>query len=178
MPSGTAMRPGDIFRAMSGTTIEIVNTDAEGRLVLCDALWYTQDRFKPRFMINLATLTGAIVVALGSDHAGLFSNNDQLAGQLQAAGYASGEKLWRMPLGPAYDKIIESRFADIKNSGGRPAGSITAAQFLQRFVNDVPWAHLDIAGVALGSPNTETNTSWSSGFGVALLDRLVRDNFE
>ena len=178
MPSGTAMRPGDIVKAMSGTTIEIVNTDAEGRLVLCDALWYTQDRFKPRFMINLATLTGAIIVALGNDHAGLFSNNEQLATQLTAAGYASGEKLWRMPLGPAYDKIIESRFADIKNSGGRPAGSITAAQFLQRFVNDVPWAHIDIAGVALGSPTTETNTAWSSGFGVALLDRLVRDAFE
>jgi len=178
MPSGTAMRPGDIIRAMSGTTIEIVNTDAEGRLVLCDALWYTQDRFKPRFMINLATLTGAIIVALGNEHAGLFANNEQLATQLTAAGYASGEKLWRMPLGPAYDKIIESRFADIKNSGGRTAGSITAAQFLQRFVNDVPWAHIDIAGVALGSPTTETNTAWSSGFGVALLDRLVRDNFE
>jgi leucyl aminopeptidase len=178
MPSSTAMRPGDIVKAMSGTTIEIINTDAEGRLVLSDALWYTQQRFKPRFMINLATLTGAIGVALGNDHAGLFSNNDELSAKLLAAGLASGEKLWRMPMGPAYDKLIESRFADIKNSAGRPAGSITAAQFLLRFVNDVPWAHLDIAGTALGSPTTETNTSWTSGFGVALLDRLVRDYFE
>jgi leucyl aminopeptidase len=178
MPSGTAMRPGDILKAMSGTTIEIVNTDAEGRLVLADALWYTQDRFKPKFMINLATLTGAIGVALGNDHAGLFSNNDELSEKLLAAGLATGEKLWRMPMGPAYDKQIESRFADIKNSGGRPAGSITAAQFLARFVNDVPWAHLDIASVALASPSSETNTAWASGFGVALLDRLVRDNYE
>ncbi|MBK8083694.1 MAG: leucyl aminopeptidase [Devosia sp.] len=178
MPSGTAMRPGDILTAMSGTTIEIVNTDAEGRLVLADALWYTQDRFRPRLMIDLATLTGAIGVALGSDHAGLFSNDDELAARLIAAGLDSGEKLWRLPMGPAYDKLIESRFADIKNSGGRPAGSITAAQFLLRFVNDVPWAHLDIAGVALNSPHSETNASWSSGFGVAVLDRLVRDHYE
>jgi leucyl aminopeptidase len=178
MPSSNAYRPGDILKAMSGTTIEVVNTDAEGRLVLADALWYTQGRFKPRAMINLATLTGAIGVALGNDHAGLFSNNDELAGRLLAAGLATGEKVWRMPLGPAYDKLIESRFADIKNSGGRPAGSITAAQFLLRFVNDVPWAHLDIAGVALGSPQTETNGAWASGFGVTLLDRLVRDNYE
>lgn len=178
MPSGSAMRPGDILRAMSGTTIEIVNTDAEGRLVLADALWYTQGRFKPRIMVNLATLTGAIGVALGNDHAGLFSNHDELAVKLLAAGLETGEKLWRMPMGPAYDKLIESRFADIKNSGGRPAGSITAAQFLLRFVNDVPWAHLDIAAVALNSPQSETNASWTSGFGVALLDRLVRDNYE
>ncbi|WP_299642769.1 leucyl aminopeptidase [Devosia sp.] len=178
MPSGSAMRPGDILKAMSGTTIEIVNTDAEGRLVLADALWYTQDRFKPQFMINLATLTGAIGVALGNDHGGLFSNNDELSGRLIAAGLATGEKLWRLPMGQAYDKLIESRFADIKNSGGRPAGSITAAQFLQRFVNDVPWAHLDIAAVALASPTSETNTAWASGFGVTLLDRLVRDNYE
>jgi leucyl aminopeptidase len=178
MPSSNAYRPGDILKAMNGTTIEVVNTDAEGRLVLADALWYTQDRFKPKFMINLATLTGAISVALGQDHAGLFSNNDDLAGKLTAAGLATGEKLWRLPMGPAYDKLIESRFADIKNSGGRPAGSITAAQFLQRFVNDVPWAHLDIAAVALGSPQTETNAAWASGFGVTLLDRLVRDHYE
>lgn len=178
MPSGTAMRPGDILTAMSGTTIEVVNTDAEGRLVLADALWYTQDRFKPRFMIDLATLTGAIGVALGNDHAGLFSNDEDLAAKLIAAGLATGEKLWRMPLGPAYDKQIESRFADIKNSGGRPAGSITAAMFLKRFVNDVPWAHLDIASVALASPASETNQAWASGFGVAVLDRLVRDHFE
>ena len=178
MPSSNAYRPGDILKAMSGTTIEVVNTDAEGRLVLADALWYTQGRFKPKFMIDLATLTGAINVALGQDHAGLFSNNDDLASKLTAAGFATGEKLWRLPMGAAYDKLIESRFADIKNSGGRPAGSITAAQFLQRFVNDVPWAHLDIAAVALGSPQSETNGAWASGFGVTLLDRLVRDNYE
>ena len=178
MPSGRAMRPGDILKAMSGTTIEVVNTDAEGRLVLADALWYTQDRFKPRFMINLATLTGAIMVALGHEHAGLFSNSDELAGQLLQSGLASNEKLWRMPLSPGYDKLIESRFADIKNSGGRPGGSITAAQFLQRFVNGVPWAHLDIAGTAFGGSPSETNASWASGFGVALLDRLVRDHYE
>ena len=178
MPSDRSVRPGDIVRAMSGTTIEVINTDAEGRLVLADALWYTQDRFKPKFMIDLATLTGAIGVALGHDHAGLFSNSDELAQKLLAAGLASGEKLWRMPLGPAYDKMIESRFADIKNSAGRQAGSITAAQFLHRFVNDVPWAHLDIAGTAFGTNSNEINTSWAPGYGVALLDRLVRDNFE
>ena len=178
MPSGKSVRPGDIVRAMSGTTIEVINTDAEGRLVLADALWYTQDRFKPRFMINLATLTGAIVVALGHEHAGLFSNNDELAGRLLDAGLAANEKLWRMPLTAAYDKLIESKFADIRNSVGRPAGSITAAQFLQRFVNDVPWAHLDIAGTAFGAGNSEVNTSWAPGFGVALLDRLVRDYYE
>jgi leucyl aminopeptidase len=178
MPDGNAVRPGDIVKGMSGTTIEINNTDAEGRLVLADALWYTQDRFHPKFMINLATLTGAIIVALGHDHAGMFSNNDELAAKLSAAGLATGEKLWRLPLGAAYDKLIESRFADIKNTGGRPGGSIVAAQFLQRFVNNVPWAHLDIAGTAFGTSNTETNTSWGVGFGVALLDRLVRDNYE
>jgi leucyl aminopeptidase len=178
MPDGNSFRPGDILTAMSGTTIEIINTDAEGRLVLADALWYTQDRFKPQFMINLATLTGAILVTLGHDHGGLFSNNDELAAKLLEAGLASGEKLWRLPLGSAYDKLIESRFADIKNTGGRMAGSITAAQFLQRFVNNVPWAHLDIAGMAFGTSPNEINTSWASGYGVALLDRLVRDGFE
>ncbi|KKB13498.1 aminopeptidase A [Devosia geojensis] len=178
MPDGDATRPGDIVRAMSGTTIEIINTDAEGRLVLADALWYTQDRFKPQFMVNLATLTGAISVALGNDHAGLFSNNDELAARLAAAGLAVNEKVWRLPMGPAYDKLIESRFADIKNSAGRPASSITAAHFLSRFVNKVPWAHLDIAGTAFGVPASETNGGWASGFGVALLDRLVRDHYE
>ena len=178
MPSGTAMRPGDIVRAASGTTIEIVNTDAEGRLVLADLLWYVQEKLKPAAIIDLATLTGAIGVALGNDHAGLFSNNDDLAMKLAAAGLATGEKLWRMPMGAAYDKLIESRFADIKNSGGRLAGSITAAQFLARFVGNVPWAHLDIAGVALNSPPTETNAGWASGFGVALLERFVADNYE
>ncbi|TFF25517.1 leucyl aminopeptidase [Jiella endophytica] len=176
---GNAQRPGDIVTAMSGTTIEVLNTDAEGRLVLADALWYCQDRFKPKFMVNLATLTGAIIVALGNHHAGLFSNNDELAERLAAAGKVSGEKVWRLPLGREYDKMIEGKFADIKNiGGGRAAGSITAAQFLQRFVNDVPWAHLDIAGTAMGSPANEYNQSWASGFGVRLLDRLVADHYQ
>lgn len=178
MPDGKAYRPGDILTSMSGKTIEVINTDAEGRLVLADALWYTQDRFKPRAMIDLATLTGAILVALAHDHAGLFSNTDALADQLLAAGQASGEKLWRLPMAPAYEKLIESRFADIKNSGGRNAASSIAAHFLAHFVNDVPWAHLDIAGAAFGGPSSETNTSWASGFGVAVLDRFVRDNYE
>lgn len=175
MPDGNAYRPGDILTSMSGQTIEVINTDAEGRLVLADALWYTQDRFKPKFMVNLATLTGAILVSLGHDFAGLFSNDDDLARNLYAAGLASGEKVWRLPMGPAYDKLIESRFADMKNTGGRYGGSITAAQFLQRFVNDTPWAHLDIAGAAFGAPTTDTNSGWAPGFGVALLDRLIKD---
>jgi len=178
MVGGSAMRPGDIVRAASGTTIEIVNTDAEGRLVLADVLWYVQQKHSPSAIIDLATLTGAIGVALGSDHAGLFTNSDELAEKLTAAGLATAEKLWRMPMGPAYDKIIDSRFADVKNSGGRPAGAITAAQFLARFVGNVPWAHLDIASVSLGPPASETNVSWAPGFGVALLDRLVRDTYE
>jgi leucyl aminopeptidase len=178
MPDGNAQRPGDIVTSMSGQTIEIINTDAEGRLVLGDALWYTKERFKPRFMVNLATLTGAVVVALGSGHAGLFSNDDTLAGELAAAGEVTHEKLWRLPLSKDYDKLIDSRFADMKNSGGRQAGSITAAQFLKRFVGDTPWAHLDIAGTALNSPQNEINQSWSSGFGVRLLDELVRAHYE
>ncbi|MCQ0988426.1 leucyl aminopeptidase [Jiella marina] len=176
---GNAQRPGDIVTAMSGTTIEVLNTDAEGRLVLADALWYCQDRFKPQFMVNLATLTGAIIVALGNHHAGLFSNNDDLATRLADSGKVTGEKVWRLPLGPEYDKMIEGKFADIKNiGGGRAAGSITAAQFLQRFVNDLPWAHLDVAGTAMGSPANEYNQSWASGFGVRLLDRLVSDHYQ
>ncbi|ANG95555.1 leucyl aminopeptidase [Brucella pseudogrignonensis] len=178
MPDGNAQRPGDIVTSMSGQTIEVINTDAEGRLVLADALYYTNDRFKPQFMINLATLTGAIMVALGTHHAGLFSNDDELADQLYEAGQATGEKLWRMPLGKEYDKMIDSKFADMKNSSGRYAGSITAAQFLKRFVGDTPWAHLDVAGTAMGSPTNEYSQSWASGYGVRLLDRLVRDNFE
>jgi leucyl aminopeptidase len=179
MPDGNAQRPGDIVTSMSGQTIEVINTDAEGRLVLGDALWYTNDRFKPAFMINLATLTGAIGVALGSYHAGLFSNDDTLSANLLAAGIASDEKLWRMPMGREYDKMIDSKFADMKNTGGsREGGAITAAQFLKRFVGDTPWAHLDIASVALGSPADEINTSWSNGFGVRLLDELVRRNYE
>ena len=142
---------------MSGQTIEIINTDAEGRLVLADVLHYVNKRFKPKFMINLATLTGAIIVSLGQEYAGLFSNNDKLVERLVKAGEATGERVWRMPLGPEYDKLIDSKFADMKNTGGRWAGSITAAQLLQRFVDKTPWAHLDIAGTALGSPQTEIN---------------------
>ncbi len=178
MPDGKAQRPGDIVKAMSGATIEILNTDAEGRLVLADALWYTQDRFKPKFMVNLATLTGAIIVALGNQHAGLFSNNDELSEQLLQSGLATDEKVWRLPLTKEYDKLIDTPNADVKNTGGRSAGSITAAQFLQRFVNDVPWAHLDVAGTAMSSPKSEINRSWASGFGVRLLNKLVKDNYE
>jgi leucyl aminopeptidase len=178
MPDGNAQRPGDIVTSMSGQTIEIINTDAEGRLVLADVLWHVKQKYNPKFMVNLATLTGAIMVALGQDHAGLFSNNDDLATNLLKAGTATGEKLWRMPLGPEYDKIIDSKFADVKNSGGRYGGAITAAQFLQRFVDGCPWAHLDIAGTAMSSPSTDINKSWGSGFGVRLLDRLVAENYE
>jgi leucyl aminopeptidase len=178
MPDGKAQRPGDIVTSMSGQTIEIINTDAEGRLVLADVLHYVNKRFKPKFMINLATLTGAIIVALGQEYAGLFSNDDKLVERLTKAGEATGERVWRMPLAPEYDKIIDSKFADVKNSGGRFAGSITAAQFLQRFVDKTPWAHLDIAGTALGSPQTDINKSWSSGWGVRLLNRLVEDYYE
>ena len=178
MPDGNAQRPGDIVKSLSGQTIEIINTDAEGRLVLADVLWYTQDRYKPAFMVNLATLTGACIVALGKEHAGLFSNDDALAERLHAAGQATGDKVWRMPLTDAYDKMIDSKFADVKNAAGRDAGAITAAQFLQRFVNKTPWAHLDIAGPAMGSPQNEIQKSWSSGFGVRLLNRLVEDHYE
>ncbi|MET2827573.1 leucyl aminopeptidase [Mesorhizobium shangrilense] len=175
---GHAQRPGDIVTSMSGQTIEVLNTDAEGRLVLADALWYCNDRFQPKFMVNLATLTGAIMVALGQHYAGLFSNNDELSERLTAAGQATQERLWRMPLGAEYDKLIDSKNADMKNIGGRYGGATIAAQFLQRFVKDTPWAHLDIAGTAMGAPSSEINQSWGSGFGVRLLDRLVRDNYE
>jgi len=178
MPDGNAQRPGDIVTSMSGQTIEIINTDAEGRLVLADVLWYVQQKFRPKFMVDLATLTGAIMVALGTEYAGLFSNNDELAERLSAAGMATGERVWRMPLGPEYDKQIDSQFADMKNTGTRNGGSITAAQFLQRFVNDTPWAHLDIAGTAMGTAKNEINQSWGSGFGVRLLDRLVAEHYE
>ncbi len=178
MPGGESYRPGDILKSMSGQTIEVVNTDAEGRLVLADALWWTKETVKPKFMVNLATLTGAIMVALGVENAGLFSNDDELSARLAEAGKATGETVWRMPMGPAYDKLIDSKFADMKNSGGRHGGSITAAHFLKRFVGDTPWAHLDIAGVAMSSPATETNTSWGSGWGVRLLDRLIADHYE
>ena len=179
MPSGTAQRPGDIVTSMSGQTIEVLNTDAEGRLVLADALWYCQDRFKPKFMVDLATLTGAIIIALGSEHAGLFSNNDVLAQRLAAAGAAVGEKLWRLPLNDAYDRMMDSDAADIKNiSGGRDASSITAAQFLQRFVNSVPWAHLDIAGTTWSKKDAATVPKGATAFGVRLLDRLVAEHYE
>jgi leucyl aminopeptidase len=178
MPDGNAQRPGDIVTSMSGQTIEIINTDAEGRLVLADVLWYVAQKFKPKFMVDLATLTGAIMVALGTEHAGLFCNNDELADRLLKAGQETGERLWRMPLAPEYDKQIDSQFADMKNTGGRHGGSITAAQFLQRFVDNTPWAHLDIAGTAMGAPKTEINQSWGSGFGVRLLERLVADHYE
>ena len=178
MPDGNAQRPGDIVTSMAGKTIEIINTDAEGRLVLADALHYTRETFEPVVMINLATLTGAILVALGQDHAGLFSNNDDLAEGLREAGEATGEKVWRMPLGPAYDKMINSRFADMKNTGGRFAGSITAAQFLQRFVGYTPWAHLDVAGTAMSAPKTAINESFGSGYGVRLLNAYIRATHE
>ncbi len=178
MISGTAQRPGDIVTSMSGQTIEVLNTDAEGRLVLADVLCYAQGRFKPKFMIDLATLTGAILVALGKEYAGLFSNDDKLAADLATAGEATGEKVWRMPLAKAYDKLIDSKNADMKNIGGRYGGAITAAQFLQRFVKDTPWAHLDVAGVAMDSSKTDTSQGWASGWGVRLLDRLVLDHHE
>jgi leucyl aminopeptidase len=179
MPDGNAQRPGDIVKSMSGQTIEIINTDAEGRLVLADALWYTAKRFKPKFMVNLATLTGAIIIALGHEHAGMFSNDDKLSDRLTKAGKDTGELVWRMPLAKEYDKLIDSKFADVKNTGGRAGGAITAAQFLQRFVADnTPWAHLDIAGTGFDSRQSEINKSWGSGWGVRLLDQLVAGNYE
>src|SRR5438105_8386492 len=178
MPDGNAQRPGDIVTSMSGQTIEIINTDAEGRLVLADVLWYVTKKFKPKFMIDLATLTGAIVVSLGHEHAGLFSNDDRLSERLAKAGTATGERVWRMPLSAEYDKLIDSKVADMKNTGGRVGGAITAAQFLQRFVDKTPWAHLDIAGTGFGSPQTEINRGWASGWGVRLLERLVADHYE
>jgi leucyl aminopeptidase len=178
MPSHNAQRPGDIVTSMSGQTIEVLNTDAEGRLVLADVLWYAQDRFKPKFIVDLATLTGAIMVALGKEYAGMFSNDDDLAKHLSAAGDVTGEKVWRMPLARAYDKLIDSKNADMKNIGGRFGGAITAAQFLQRFIKGTPWAHLDVAGVAMDSNKTDISQGWASGWGVRLLDRLVSDHHE
>jgi leucyl aminopeptidase len=179
MPDGNAQRPGDVVTSMSGQTIEIINTDAEGRLVLADAIWYCQDRFKPKFMVDLATLTGAIIVALGNDLAGCYSNDEELAGALIAASNTEGEPLWRMPLPAQYDKNIDSMIADMKNTGGRPGGSITAAMFIQRFVNGVPWAHLDIAGTAWKKPSTiPTNPDGATGYGVRLLNRMVAEKYE
>jgi leucyl aminopeptidase len=178
MPSGSAQRPGDVVKSYSGQTIEVINTDAEGRLVLADVIWYCQQKFDPQFMVDLATLTGAIIISLGHEHAGLFSNDDALAEKLLAAGKVTGEKLWRMPLDEAYDKQIKSDIADMKNIGGRPAGSVTAAQFIKRFVNDKPWAHLDIAGMAWSSKDAPTVPKGATAFGVRLLDRLVAAHYE
>jgi leucyl aminopeptidase len=179
MPDANAQRPGDVVKTMSGQTVEVINTDAEGRLVLADALWYCQNRFKPKFMVDLATLTGAIVVALGKDVGGLFSNNDELSERLLAASKSTGDTLWRLPMPPQYEKHIDSAVADMKNVGPRYGGSITAALFIQHFVNGLPWAHLDIASTAW-KPNSTVATipSGATGFGVRLLDRLVADTYE
>ncbi len=180
MPDGNAQRPGDIVRSASGQTIEIQNTDAEGRLVLCDVLWYAQEYFKPKAIVDLATLTGAIIVSLGHHHAGLFTDSDELAAELTAAGLAEGERVWRLPLGPEYDNLLKSKFADMRNIGGSAAGSISAAQFLKRFVKPgVKWAHLDIAGVAwVEGEKAATDPSWASGFGPRLLNRWIADSYE
>jgi len=177
MLSGAAQRPGDVVRSLSGQTIEVQNTDAEGRLVLADVIWYAQDRFSPALTVDLATLTGAIIVSLGHEYAGMFSNDDALAAKLQAAGQASGEAVWRMPLGEAYDKLIRSDIADMKNIGGRPGGAIIGAQFIQRFVRG-PWAHLDIAGTAWSTKDSPTAPKGATAYGVRLLDRLVADHLE
>ncbi|WP_300543235.1 leucyl aminopeptidase [Maricaulis sp.] len=182
MPDGNAQRPGDIVTSMSGQTIEILNTDAEGRLVLADVLWYAQDRFKPKLIIDLATLTGAMLIALGNTRAGIFTNSDEIAERLFAAGTDSDEPVWRLPLGPDYEKHIETKNADIRNIGeGRLAGSISAAEFLKCFVNDRPWCHIDIAGTAMGGMNSKEDPrqpSWGTGWGVRILDRFVRDHYE
>ena len=179
MPDGKAARPGDVVASMKGDTVEIINTDAEGRLVLCDVMWYAQDRFKPAGMVDLATLTGAIIIGLGHENAGVFSNNDVLCNAFLKAAGAENEGAWRMPLGAAYDKQLKSNIADMKNVGGRPAGSITAAQFLQRFVKDeTPWIHLDIAGVASTKTETALAPMGASGWGVLALNRLIADKFE
>jgi leucyl aminopeptidase len=179
MPSGNAVRPGDVVTSMKGDTVEVINTDAEGRLVLCDVMWYAQERFKPVGMIDLATLTGAIVVGLGHENAGVFSNNDPLCNAFLRAALAEGEGAWRMPLGQAYDDLLKSRIADMKNIGGRAGGSITAAQFLKRFVkDDCPWIHLDIAGVASVKSETTLAPTGATGWGVMALNRLVSDMLE
>jgi leucyl aminopeptidase len=179
MPDGNAQRPGDIVTSMSGQTIEILNTDAEGRLVLCDALTWVQQNHRPRTIVDLATLTGAMIIALGNEHGGMFANDDSLADQLLAAGRASGDLLWRFPLSDAYNKLIDSPIADMKNVGPRGAGSITAAQFLQRFIDKgVRWAHLDIAGMVWADKPGATFDKGATGYGVRLLDRFVAENFE
>ena len=173
-----AQRPGDVVTSHSGQTVEVINTDAEGRLVLGDVLSYCKERFQPAFMVDLATLTGAIIVSLGHEYAGLFSNDETLAQNLLAAGSASGEKLWRMPLGDAYDKLLKSDIADMKNIGGRPGGAVSAACFIQRFVGGVPWAHLDIAGMVWGAKDAATAPKGATAFGVRLIDRLVAEHYE
>ena len=179
MPDGNAQRPGDVVTSASGQTIEVINTDAEGRLVLADVIHYAIEKYDPKFMVDLATLTGAIIVALGHEHAGLFSNDDELAQRILAAGTATGELAWRMPLGDAYDKQIKSDIADMKNvGGGRAGGSITAAQFIQRFVQGRPWAHLDIAGTAWSTKDAPIVPKGATAYGVRLLDRLVADHYE
>jgi leucyl aminopeptidase len=178
MPSGTAQRPGDVVRSYSGQTVEIINTDAEGRMVLADLLWYCQEKFNPKFMIDLATLTGAIIVALGHEYAGLFSNDDALSEQLAVSGKAVGERVWRMPLDPAFDKQLKSDIADMKHVTGRPGSSITAAQFLQRFINGKPWVHLDIAGMAWSTKDAPCIPKGATAYGVRLLDHLVAEHFE
>jgi leucyl aminopeptidase len=180
MPDGNAQRPDDVVKSMSGQTIEVLNTDAEGRLVLADALTYTQQKFKPKFVIDLATLTGAIMTALGLEHAGLFSNDDRLSDRITSAGKTAGEPVWRLPLGPGYDKLLKSKIADMKNIGGPYGGSITAAQFLQRFIDKgTPWAHLDIAGVAWQDGEQKVHIpSWGTGWGVRVLNQLVADHYE
>ncbi|WP_374763981.1 leucyl aminopeptidase [Yunchengibacter salinarum] len=178
MPDGRATRPGDVVTSMSGQTIEVLNTDAEGRLVLADAMWYTQQRFAPDVMIDLATLTGAIIVTLGHEYAGIFTDRDDLAEQLSSAGSASGDRVWRLPLDDAYDRMINTPTADMKNVGGKEAGSITAAQFLKRFTNDVPWCHIDVAGMVWSDKGSILAEKGGTGFGVRLLDRFVRDRYE
>ncbi len=179
MPDGRAQRPGDVVTSMKGDTIEVINTDAEGRLVLCDVLWYAQERFEPVGIVDLATLTGAIIIGLGHDNAGVFSNDDAFANSFLKAAAGEGEGAWRMPLGASYDKLLKSPVADMKNIGGRAAGSITAAQFLQRFIkDDVPWIHLDIAGVAQVTGDTDMAPKGATGWGVLALDRMIRDGYE
>jgi leucyl aminopeptidase len=179
MPDGKAQRPGDVVTTMSGQTVEVLNTDAEGRLVLCDALHWAQEQYDPARIVDLATLTGAMIISLGNEYGGMFANDDTLAAQLTAAGQASGDKLWRMPLGANYDKLIDSPIADIKNIGPREAGSITAAQFLGRFIrNGTPWAHLDIAGMVWSNKPGHTWDKGATGYGVRLLDQFVRDVVE
>jgi leucyl aminopeptidase len=179
MPGGNAQRPGDVVHTMSGQTVEVINTDAEGRLVLADAVAYVQRNYQPSTIIDLATLTGAILISLGHEFAGLFSNDEQLAGKLLQAAEESGDKLWRMPLGDAFDRLLDSPIADMKNVGPREGGSITAAQFIKRFIeNGTKWAHLDIAGMAWSDKPSDTYDKGATGFGVRLLDQYVADNLE